>query len=166
MEENIRRCTGIIIYRKNEESEKYEVCLIQSEKFRQQGTGILLYHIPGGGIEEIDYAQIEETDAEREEKAVEACARRETKEEVDLDLENIILLQEKAKTGVEMGFKDPTMKFVLYDFMAEGIGTIKIGKELIHAAWYAFDKLPEPMAPYMRQLLERAYETRIKYFKK
>ncbi len=166
MGKNIRRCTGVIIYRKNEESEKYEVCLIQSEKFRQQETGTLLYHIPGGKIDEVDYTQIEEADPKREEKAVEACAIRETKEEVDLDLENIVLLQQKTKTGKEMGFKDPTMNFVLYDFIAEGKGAIRIGKELVHADWYVFDQLPEPMAPYMRQLLEHAYETHIKPLRK
>lgn len=157
----MRSCAGIIIYRKNTESEKYEVCLVQSEKFRHQETGTLLYIIPGGKTEEGDYTEIKQEDPKREEKAAFACARRETKEEVGLDLENLVLLQQKTKTGLEMGFKDLTMHFILYDFIAEGKGTIKIGEELVHAAWYAFDKLPESMLPYMGQLLEQAYKTHI-----
>lgn len=165
MENKVHRCAGIIIYRKNHESE-YEVCLVQSNKFRQQQTGALLYIIPGGKLEEKDYTEINEDDPKREEKAVQACARRETKEEVELDLESIILLGTKTKTGKDMGYKDPQAVFILYDFCAQGKGILKAGEELVHAGWYPFTQLPECMEPYLRDLIHHAYETHIKQLQK
>lgn len=166
MERKTYHCAGIVIYRINQESEEYEVCLVQSIKFRQQETGASLYIIPGGKVEEIDYQNLSLDDPEREGKAVLACAKRETKEEVNLDLENIVLLGTKTKTGKDMGYKDPNAMFILYDFCAEGKGTLKAGEELLHAEWCAFDGLPEPMELYLRQLIEKVYHTHINPVKK
>jgi len=82
-QKNERHCTGIFLYRFNERKGQYEVALIQSDKFRHHSTGHLLWTIPGGRIEPEDQGS---TIDER----VLACAKREVREELGIELEYVV----------------------------------------------------------------------------
>lgn len=128
MEEKIRRCSGVFIYRTNREKSEIEYLFIQTANFTD-AVGHYLDTVVGGRFEEEDKGN------SLEEKGA-CCARRETREEVGLDLENILFLGIVKAKGKDIGYKDPQMDFEFYHYAAQAIGEVMAGLEVKAYGWY------------------------------
>ncbi len=154
----LRRCSGVIIYRYSERYDEYEVLLIRTRNFRN------LYLIVGGGIEEQDVG-------ETLEKRAESCAVRETHEEVRLGIREIVYIGMKTAKGKDIGYKDPTMNFEFYDFVAQADGELNAleilfaNDEVFYAGFHRQRELSSlPIEPKLKALIQRCYTGN--YFKK
>ncbi len=157
----LKKCAGVVIYRYIPEQDDFEVLLVKAEKFKDT-SGELFYTIPGGTLDP------QKDTGDSEEEIAYACARRETKEEVNLDLEHLIFLGKKRESGVSVGYKDPETNFFFYDFVGKGVGIVQINEELCYAGWHMFKDIEyiKPMRPSMRQLILKISQDREKYLQK
>ncbi len=154
----LRKCSGVVIYRVNPKNDDFEVLLVKAEKFRDF-SGELFYTIPGGTLD------LEKDTGNSEEERMHACARREIKEEVSLDLESLMFLGKKRESGVSVGYNDSETNFLFYDFVGKGVGTVKINEELCYAQWHSFRDIGSisPMRSSMVKLILTIYQEREKY---
>jgi ADP-ribose pyrophosphatase YjhB (NUDIX family) len=135
-------CTGIVIYRINPELELYEVVLIQTEKFKDKDEP--LYTIPGGKKKDSDVS-------------IEACARREAKEETNLDLEELTQLGEPTYVEWRTIGRDKEGGFYSHRYMAQAKGQLRTGSDATYAAWHAVALIHNlSMAPDIRNLIQYA----------
>lgn len=111
--QNIRRCSGAILYRYDERWQEYEVLLVKTRNFGA------FYIIPGGKVEEIDTG---ETIEER----MKQCAMREINEEVRLGIREMRYLGIYYKSGRDIGYKDPEQDFEFHDFIGEAVGELNM----------------------------------------
>jgi ADP-ribose pyrophosphatase YjhB (NUDIX family) len=111
-QKNERHCTGIFLYRFNERKGQYEVALIQSDKFRHHSTGHLLWTIPGGRIEPEDQGS---TIDER----VLACAKREVREELGIELEYVVYYPDltRRKQAQKLGINVLILCFIFMNVL-------------------------------------------------
>ncbi len=161
-EKNERHCTGIFLCRFNQSTSEYEIALIQSEKFRHHSTGELLWTIPGGKIGSQDQR---DTIEER----VLACAKREVREELGIDLESVQYFPElnRQKTGTQIGYKNPGTEFYFYECIAPYNGSFVPGVEVLRVQWFSLKALPEQIAEDLYELLiEQIISHTEKYFQK
>jgi 8-oxo-dGTP pyrophosphatase MutT (NUDIX family) len=161
-QKNERHCTGIFLYKFNTEINQYEIALIQSQKFRHHSTGSLLWTIPGGRIEPEDQGS---TIDER----ILACARREVREELGIELEYALYYPElnSQKTGAEIGYQDPETMFYFYECTARvASDQFHVGQEVERVEWFPLNQLPEPMTEDICALLHTLATHTEQYFKK
>ncbi len=163
--ENIRICSGVIIYRYLPECGEFAVLLVKTRNFRNK-TGEYLYTIVGGRIEPKDYGDT------REERAWN-CAVRESKEEVSLGIRNPVYVRMSVAFGREIAYKDPNTIFEFYTFTAEAVGQlddleiILKNDEITYAGYHRQHELDTlPMEPRLRQLINTVYKNPKKYFQK
>jgi len=130
---NIKKCVGVIIY--NNEG---KIFLMSSPKWKK-------WLIPGGRIEE----------GETEEDAL----RREIKEEMDIELENIFRFGEMIKRPSE-DFKDPTITFHFIDFFAKAKNVdIKTSEEISKWGWFSIrEALELDLLDTTRNLIKKFVE--------
>lgn len=104
--------------------------LLNKEK---KDYGVTPWFFPGGGAEE------GETDLEK-------ICKREVKEEMGIDIR--IIKQLKTTTHEYKG-----KKIMLYHFLAERIGEIKPGKDIVEWAWHDINNLPKDCAPNVYEII-------------
>lgn len=118
-------CSGPIIIENN------KVLLIKEQK---QGK-ITPWFFPGGKVEKND-ASLEDT------------CRRETKEEVGIDIEIIKQLETLEDVGVDGS------KVTLFHYLAKRIGEIKPDKNIIEWGWFDINNLPDNCADNVYEIIE------------
>jgi len=96
---------------------------------------------PGGHLE---YAE-----------TLEECARRETREEAGIEIENIQFTTVISQVYEEEG-KHYIGMIMVADYLSGEVQVCEPDK-CTEWAWFAWDDLPEPIYPSYRQLLEQAY---------
>ncbi len=93
----------------------------------------------GGRVEDLDQNLIE-------------AARRETKEEVSLDLE--ILDNDPFIMYTTKETEDGIIDVILVHFLAKRIGEVKLGEDIREYAWLDINQLPDDLAPNIKPALE------------
>lgn len=159
MGKTIRKCSGVVILQYMPEFQEDGVVLIKTRNFRDSQTGDYLWTIVGGRIESHD-------EGESEEAVAEASIKRETWEEVRLRLVDLHYLGKETKTGRQMQYKDPETNFILYNFVARGIGKLDAleillaNDELIYAGVCRINEIEElaPIDNTLRSLILRSYD--------
>ena len=151
--ENIRKCSGVIIYKYNQIHDEFELLLIKTKNFKNQ-AGEYLHTIVGGRIEEQDAGET------IEQKAA-SCAARETQEEVRLGISQLVYFGMKTAEGKDIGYKDPDMHFEFYNFTAKAEGELSTEKileannEVIYAGFHRRQELSElAMEPELKKMIE------------
>jgi len=88
---------------------------------------------------------------EDDETPEETCIR-EVKEELDIEIEIVKQLStiEREKDGV---------KWTLHHFLAERIGEIKIGDDVVEYGWFDIDNLPDDCSPNVYKIIEEYKNT-------
>ncbi len=89
----------------------------------QKDYGVTDWLFPGGHLEDSD-------------KDLEACCRREVKEELNLEIKII----KKLRT-IEVDHRDN--HYTLHHYLAERIGEITPGHDVVEWAWHDIDNLPK-----------------------
>jgi 8-oxo-dGTP diphosphatase len=127
MEKMIKHCTGVIVY-----DGSGRIFLMTSPKWEG-------WVIPGGRIEE----------GETEED----CARREIREELGIEISDIVKIGETTPQTPE--FKDKSVQFHFYDYMARAVSTdVAPNHEITSYGWFSIeDALRLPMPGPMRELI-------------
>lgn len=116
-------CSGPVII------ENRKVLLIKEKK----DYGLTPWFFPGGK-------------PEARETNIEEVCRREAKEEMDIDLK---ITKQLKTTSHE--FKG--RKVMLYHFLAERIGEIKPGKNIVEWGWFDINNLPNDCAPNVYKII-------------
>ena len=124
----IKKCAGAVIYDKNN-----KIFLMSSPKWKG-------YIVPGGRIEE----------GESGEEAL----RREIREELGIEIENIVKVSESIKKP-SADFIDPTMTFHFLSYFAKALKTaIKPNHEISKYGWYTTrEALELPLIDSTRDLV-------------
>jgi 8-oxo-dGTP pyrophosphatase MutT (NUDIX family) len=126
----IKKCVGVLIYNKED-----KIFLMMSPKWRG-------WIVPGGEIKK----------DETEEEAL----RREIKEELGIEINNILKLGEKIKHP-SSDFKDNKVKFVFIDFFAKTLQTKIIpNEEISDYNWFTVEEaLKLPLLDSTRNLINQ-----------
>ncbi len=161
-EKNERHCTGIFVYRFNNEISQYEVVLVQTQNFRHHSTSELLWTIPGGKIESKDKGSLE--------KRILVCAMREGREELGSEIQEVIYHPDlnRQRTGAEIGYKDPETQFYFYECVGRAVSNkLTPGSDVICIGWYCLSQIPSlNMAKDVREMLQEVLTHTEKYFMK
>jgi len=99
-------------------------------------TGETLFFFPGGRVENFD------------ENLEDAC-RREIKEEMGIEIKIIRPLRTLLKNRV-----DDKGKVLLLHYLAQRIGEIKPGKDIVEWGWYDINNLPANCAPNVYEIIK------------
>ncbi len=128
-----RKCVGVVLY--NDEG---KVFLMASPKWK-------FWIVPGGGIEK----------GETEEQ----CLRREIREELQIEISNIVKVGEMIKPP-SPDFKDPTTAFHFFDFIAKAMHTkITPNEEISDYGWFTIkEAMKMPLMDATRKLLNEYIE--------
>jgi len=118
--------------------EKEEILLVREEK----SYGSTIFMLPGGKFDE----QVD--------KNVEDTCRREVREEVGVELENMRLFHTMEQ--IRPLKEEETV--LLYHYIADRIGEISPGEEVLEWGWYSIDNLPKNVAPNIPIIIEK-YKT-------
>jgi ADP-ribose pyrophosphatase YjhB (NUDIX family) len=80
------------------------------------------------------------------------AARRETKEEIGVDIE--ILDEEPFIMYTTKEAEEGTIDVILVHFLAKRVGDVKLGEDIREYAWLDLDGLPDDLAPNIRPALK------------
>ncbi len=110
--------------------ENGKVLLIRAKK----DMGVSAWQFPGGKKEKSDVD-------------FEATCKREAKEELNIDLNIKELLK-------EITVNDSDKKIILIHYLAERIGNILPGQEVLEWGWHDIDNLPQNSAPNIYEVIK------------